>query len=81
MNAGKLVVGGMADLVVLNGKEPPLQGPQGQRALDALITAGSRENIADVYVGGRLRVKRGQLEGQELLGRQFAKLVRGLLND
>ncbi|MCJ7556057.1 MAG: formimidoylglutamate deiminase [Gammaproteobacteria bacterium] len=81
MNSGKLAVDCMADLVVLNAKAPPLQGPRGQRALDALITAGSRENIADVYVGGRLRVNRGQQEGQDLLGRQFAKVVRGLLDD
>ena len=81
MNAGKLAVGGLADLVVLNAKAPPLQGPRGQRALDALITAGSRENIADVYVGGRLRIKRGEQEVQDLLGRQFAKVVRGLLDD
>jgi cytosine/adenosine deaminase-related metal-dependent hydrolase len=71
----------MADIVVLNAKAPPLQGPRGQRALDALITAGSRENIVDVYVGGRQRIKGGKREGQELLGRQFAKVVGGLLND
>ena len=59
MNAGKLEVGAMADIVVLNAHAPPLQGPRGQRALDALVTAGSRENIAYVYVGGRQRIKAG----------------------
>ncbi len=81
MNAGRLAVGCMADIVVLNAKAPPLQGPRGERALDALVTAGSRQNITDVYVGGRPRVKRGEQEGQDLLGRQFAKVVRGLMND
>ena len=81
MNAGRLEVGAMADIVVLNAKAPPLQGPRGQRGLDALITAGSRQNISDVYVGGRQRIKGGQQEGQELLGRQFAKVVGGLFND
>ena len=81
MNAGRLAVGCMADIVVLNAKAPPLQGPRGERALDALVTAGSRENITDVYVGGRPRVKRGEQEGQDLLGRQFAKVVRGLMDE
>lgn len=81
MNAGRLAVGCMADIVVLNAKAPPLQGPRGERALDALVTAGSRQNITDVYVGGRLRVKRGEQEGQDLLGRQFARVVKGLMDE
>lgn len=81
LNTGRLEVGCMADIVVLNAKAPPLQGPRGQRALDALVTAGSRDNIVDVYVGGRARIKNGQQEGQELLGRQFAKVVGSLLDD
>jgi formimidoylglutamate deiminase len=81
MKTGSLEVGCYADLVVLRSDAPPLQGPRGQRALDALVTAGSRENIADVYVGGRLRVQGGEVEGRQDHGEKFARLIQELLDD
>ncbi len=52
-NVGQIRVGAYADLVVLDPTASPLAGLPAATALDGLITAGSGENIAATYVGGR----------------------------
>lgn len=55
---GALEPGRFADLVVLDEERAPWLGLAAERALDALVVGGSREDLGDVYVGGR-RVARG----------------------
>ena len=46
--------------------------------MDALIIGGSREDIADVYVGGERRVHAGMCHGQEESARAFNDAVKRL---
>lgn len=52
-HGGRLESGGRADLVVLDPDSPALAGHGPETALDALIIGGSRQEIAEVYVGGK----------------------------
>jgi len=79
--AGAIEPGCLADLAVLSADAPPLQGPPGARALDALLTAGGRENISDVYVGGKRLVQDGVAPGARKLAGEFASTVRSLMEE
>ena len=52
-------VGAYADLAVLDPLASPLAGLSIENAMDALITAGSRQNISATYVGGNRLVSEG----------------------
>ncbi|CAN5362545.1 formimidoylglutamate deiminase [soil metagenome] len=79
--AGTLEPGRHADIVVFDELEPPLQGPDSSRALDALVTGGSARNIRDVYVGGERRVAERRLVGGDMVGERFAAAVGRLLGN
>jgi cytosine/adenosine deaminase-related metal-dependent hydrolase len=79
--AGGIEAGYLADLAVLSADAPPLQGPLGGRALDALLTAGGRENISDVYVGGKRLVRDGVVPYAQQTAGRFAKAVRSLMDE
>jgi formimidoylglutamate deiminase len=55
---GALEPGRFADIVVLDQDRAPWLGRSPERLLDALVTGAGREDLGDVYVGGR-RVARG----------------------
>lgn len=54
LDAGEIAPGRFADLVVL-AREAPLDGLEANRALDAWLVGGSRDNVASCYVGGERR--------------------------
>ncbi len=75
---GALAVGRFADIVTLNLKSSPLTGIAPQKLLDAWLTGGSRENIADVYVGGEKLVAAGRLAGFEPAELAYEKTMAAL---
>ncbi|HET7175688.1 MAG TPA: formimidoylglutamate deiminase [Gammaproteobacteria bacterium] len=75
---GALAPGQYADLVVLDRKAASLRGHDVDTFMDALIIGGSRGDIADVYVGGELRVRQGRALDEEESARQFADTVMRL---
>lgn len=75
---GTLATGQYADIVVLDRDAPPLRGHDADTFMDALIIGGGRADIADVYVGGKLRVHRGVVHGAEESARAFAQTVMRL---
>jgi len=77
---GALAPGQFADIVVLDRDAPVLRGHDVDTFMDALIIGGSRSDIADVYVGGKLRVRQGQAHGAEASAREFAHTVMRLNN-
>ncbi|MGB5209137.1 MAG: formimidoylglutamate deiminase [Gammaproteobacteria bacterium] len=56
---GEIRVGAYADLAVLDPLASPLAGLSIENVMDALITAGSRQNISATYVGGNRLVSEG----------------------
>lgn len=77
---GELAPGKWADMVVLDRDSPALRGHDVDTYMDALIIGGSRADIADVYVGGKLRVSKGKAHGGDASAREFALTVKRLNN-
>lgn len=75
---GALAPGQRADIVVLDEQAAPWLGHGPDTMLDALIIGGSRQDIAQVYVGGKLKVDHGEIHGAEPSRREFAAVVRRL---
>lgn len=74
---GELAPGRWADVVSLDPQHPALAGLAPERALDALVTAGDARCIADVWVGGRRRVRSGaSLAGDIVQARYRAAQTR-----
>jgi formimidoylglutamate deiminase len=73
--AGRIEVGAPADLVVLDERSPALAGHGPDTVLDALLIGGGRQDIADVYVGGRKRVEAGRQAGEQEGLQAFRKVV------
>ncbi len=78
LSVGALAPGQWADLVVLDRDAPALRGHDADTLMDALIIGGGRADIADVYVGGKLRVHGGRGHGAEESAKQFAHAVMRL---
>ncbi|HET8553139.1 MAG TPA: formimidoylglutamate deiminase [Gammaproteobacteria bacterium] len=76
---GKIEVGQPADLVVLDENSPALAGHDEETVLDALLIAGSRADLAAVYIGGQERVEHGELLGTPNPQPEFDATVRRLL--
>ena len=75
---GALAPGQWADIVVLDRDAPALRGHDADTLMDALIIGGSRADIADVYVGGKLRVRGGLARDAGESAKQFAHAVMRL---
>ena len=75
---GTLAPGSWADIVVLDRDALALRGHDADTLMDALLIGGSRADIADVYVGGKLKVHGGRVHGAEESARQFAHAVMRL---
>lgn len=68
---GGLAPGLWADIVSVEPAHRALAGLAPSRALDALITAGDAGCIADVWVGGRRRVRAGQPVGGDTIATDY----------
>ncbi|MGH8307630.1 MAG: formimidoylglutamate deiminase [Gammaproteobacteria bacterium] len=75
---GALAVGKRADLVVLDEQASPWLGHDLDTLLDAFIIGGSRQDIAQVYVGGKRMVDHGVVKDAETSAREFSKVVSRL---
>ncbi len=76
---GRLESGAFADLVVLDKDSAVLAPLEGGRALDAFITAGSAQDIAAVYVGGRRVVEHGAHERGSVTDHDYGATIRRLV--
>lgn len=78
---GSLATGRRADVVSLRPDHPALAGLAPERALDALVTAGDAGCVADVWVGGRQRVRDGAVAAEAAVGPRYRAALRRLALD
>lgn len=79
--AGRIAVGQLADLTVLDNRGS-LNGPAVDLLADALIVGGGRQNVAATYVGGELRAENGEpVGGWDESATEFAATIRRLLEE
>jgi formimidoylglutamate deiminase len=76
--SGALAAGHLADLVVFKREAAAFRGHDVDTLMDALIIAGSRADISDVYVGGERRVHAGVCHGQEQSAHAFDEAAKRL---
>nr|WP_294979597.1 formimidoylglutamate deiminase [uncultured Pseudomonas sp.] len=77
---GELAVGKRADLLVLDGDDPYLQTARGDAILNRWLFAGGDRQVRDVMVAGQWRVRDGKHPLEEQSAREFADVLRTLLN-
>lgn len=77
---GELAVGKRADLLVLDGGDPYLQTARGDAILNRWLFAGGDRQVRDVMVAGRWRVRGGRHALEEQSAREFAGVLRELLD-
>ncbi|WP_448188353.1 formimidoylglutamate deiminase [Azospirillum sp. sgz301742] len=73
-----IAVGGRADLVVLDGAHPLLDGLSGDVALDRWIFAGDARLVRDVMAGGVWRVREGRHPQEDAAALGFKEAMRAL---
>ena len=78
-SCGRLETGMRADLLVLDGYSPCLEGKVRDHILDSLIFAGNENQVKDVMVGGRWVVKNRHHKRQEKIYERYRKVLRKLL--
>lgn len=76
--AGEIRTGSYADFVTLDTGSSSLSGIAPENLLDAWLTAGSRQNIRDVYVGGECMVRDGEALSEAEVGRDYTRCMAGL---
>lgn len=76
---GAIAPGMMADFVVLEPEAPALLGHVPENWLNALVIAGSRQDISAVYVGGQRQVERGEWLDRLSSANRYDALVTRLL--
>jgi len=74
-----LAPGARADLLVLDGDSPDLQGRKGDALLDALVFSPVASPIRDVYVAGRHVVQAGQHAAAAAAKRGYLQTLSRLL--
>ncbi|MCP8467395.1 formimidoylglutamate deiminase [Pseudomonas sp. ZM23] len=77
---GTLAVGRRADLLVLDGRNPYLQTASGDAILNRWLFAGGDSQVRDVMVAGQWRVRDGRHALEEQSARDFAQVLRELLD-
>ncbi len=77
---GELAVGKRADLLVLDGGDPYLQTARGDAILNRWLFAGGDRQVRDVMVAGHWRVRGGRHALEEQSAREFAGVLRELLD-
>ncbi|MDF3864277.1 formimidoylglutamate deiminase [Pseudomonas denitrificans (nom. rej.)] len=78
--SGELTVGKRADLLVLDGGDPYLQTARGDAILNRWLFAGGDRQVRDVMVAGQWRVRDGRHALEEQSARDFANVLRELLD-
>lgn len=73
-----IAAGAPADLVVLDGAHPLLDGLSGDVVLDRWIFAGDARLVRDVMAGGVWRVRGGRHPQQDAAARDFAQSMQAL---
>ena len=68
---GRIVVGGRADLIVLDADHPRLYGRQGDDLLDSWIFSGNECLVRDVYVGGSKCIAAGRHAREDEIERNY----------
>lgn len=76
---GALAVGSRADLVVLDGAHPDIEGRSGEAAADALLFCGSEGLVHDVMVGGRWVVQDRRHACEEGAASAYKTALKALL--
>ena len=76
---GVLAPGNRADLVVLDGDHPDLDGRHGDAAANALIFSGSSDLVRDVMVAGRWVVRDRRHDTEESATAAYKAALRHLL--
>lgn len=78
---GRLIEGGSADLIAINGLDPRLAEATGDALLDALVFAEPRQPIERVMVGGRWRVEGGRHVDHRRIADAFRKSLASIFHD
>jgi formimidoylglutamate deiminase len=76
---GALAPGHRADLVVLDGGHPDLEGRRGDAAANALIFSGAGDLVRDVMVAGRWVVRERRHDAEPAAAAAYKAAVRRLL--
>jgi formimidoylglutamate deiminase len=76
---GALAPGNRADLVVLDGEHPDLEGRGGDAAANALVFSGAADLVRDVMVAGRWVVQERRHESLEVAATAYKRTIRRLL--
>jgi formimidoylglutamate deiminase len=75
---GALAAGMRADLLVLDGEHPNLDGAAAQDVLGAFIFAGNDNLVRDVLAGGRWVVRGGRHVDQDAIARRYKQALAEL---
>ena len=76
---GAIAPGKRADLVVLDGGHPDIEGRAGDAIANAAVFSGSRDLVRDVMVAGRWAIRERQHECAEAAADAYRAAVRALL--
>jgi len=77
-NAGAIVPGRLADLVVLDTEHPSLVGRSGDNVLDAWVFSGNSTPVSHVMVAGKWVVRDGRHRAEQAIAVAFARTMRRL---
>jgi formimidoylglutamate deiminase len=75
---GRIAVGARADLIMLDGEHPLLDGKSGDRILDALVFAGNSALVQAVLVGGIWQIENGHHPQEERIADRYKRVLRKL---
>jgi formimidoylglutamate deiminase len=75
---GSLEAGRRADLLVLDGAHPNLDGVEAGEVLGRFLFCGNDNLVRDVLAGGRWVVRDGRHIGQDAIARRYTEAVRAL---
>ena len=74
-DGGRLIVGGRANLLVLDDRSPMLTGHDAESVLDALVFSGFTLPIDRVMVNGDWKVRNGRHECADLARQEYADAI------
>ena len=77
-NSGEIVLGGRADIVVLDDEHPSMLGREKDQALDAWIFSAGNAAVRDVYVGGKRLIENGRHINHDRIIQNFKAAQRRL---
>ncbi|MCX7892650.1 MAG: formimidoylglutamate deiminase [Burkholderiales bacterium] len=79
--AGAIAPGARADLVVLDGEHPDLEGRRDDAILDTLVFSGSERLVRHVAVSGRWVIRDRRHEREHAIADRYRRAVAKLLAD